>query len=91
MSAERIDPALAVIDERIAALGRPENEAENSPRRRTRANLIEARATVAELIEQRDRYENALHLIASGNQRPGHVNAMTKARMAEIARAALAR
>lgn len=50
-----------------------------------------ARAAVAELIKQRDAYENALHLIANGDQRPGHIDYLSKSRMAEIARAALAR
>lgn len=49
------------------------------------------RAAVAELIKQRDAYENALHLIAYGDQRPGHIDYLSKSRMAEIARAALAR
>ena len=48
-------------------------------------------AAVAELIKQRDAYENALHLIANGDQRPGHIDYLSKSRMAEIARAALAR
>jgi hypothetical protein len=92
MSGERIDVLAVMESDAIHAEAyRIAHGLIGSTPQAMREESDEARAAVAELIAQRDRYENALHLIASGDQRPGHVAAVTKSRMAEIARAALAR
>jgi len=60
---------------------------EHHYRRDIVAKVQESAVAVAELIEREHRMRAALELLADGGRQPGH---LTKSRVAEIARAALA-
>lgn len=74
---------LAVIDARIAVLGKPENEAANSPRRQTRNELTEARAAVARIMA-------AAQGILADVDAPGHTVRNVRGESVAALRAALA-